>query len=330
MHALEDDLAEDPFSFRFFQAVRLLERLRPEREPVGGYGDPGDEVVRFSANPSLAFPPSEIAGLDMSGAGPARMSVNFMGLVGPQGALPHHYTLFVAERRRARDHAPGAFLDIFNHRMVSLLYRAWEKYRFTIAYEKGKDRLHEHLLDLVGMGLEPARRQLPIPADALAFYAGILIAQPRSAAALEQMLTDFFGVPVQVEQFIGGWFPLTPADQCVVGEEVPGSTQLGMGAVVGDEVWDQQTRLRLRIGPLQREQFDWFLPTGSGHEQLRGLTRLFTEDAHDVEVQLVLDPAGVQGCVLGGDERTAQPLGWSTWIQSRPRSRDADDTILTL
>jgi type VI secretion system protein ImpH len=329
LRALERGLEREPTSYRFFQAVRLLEKLHPERSPVGGYGEPGEEVVRFSSNPVLSFPPSEIASLGLGGQ-PARMGINFMGLVGPQGALPAQYTLLVAERRRARDHALGAFLDIFNHRMISLLHRAWEKYQFTVGYEKGQDRLRQHLLDLAGMGLEAARNGLDVPDEVLAYYAGLLILQPRGAAALEQMIGDFFGVPVEVEQFVGGWYPLSKDDQCTVGADGEESNQLGFGAVVGDEVWDQQTRIRLRIGPLTRERYGSFLPQGTALDQLRSLVRLFTEDAYDVEVQLVMEQQGVLGCVLGADDGGLQSLGWSTWIQSGPRSGVADDTILSL
>src|SRR5690606_8243754 len=201
--------------------------------------------------PSLAFPPSEIHALELGDAeaGPAEMVVNFMGLTGPQGVLPYHYTLLVAERQRARDEALREFLDLFHHRMISLFYRAWEKHRFTLAYERGEpDRLTEHLLDLVGVGLETLRGRLSVPDEALAFYAGLLALQPRGALALEQLIEDVFDVPAAIEQFVGGWYPLPERDQCAVGEEAGASTQLGLGAVAGDEIWDQQARVRIRLG----------------------------------------------------------------------------------
>ena len=84
------------------------------------------------------------------------MTVNFIGLIGPLGVLPHalHRTdrgaPVCARCRTLRD-----FLDIFNHRMISLFYRAWEKYRFPVAYERGgrrTDRFTGYLLDLIGLG----------------------------------------------------------------------------------------------------------------------------------------------------------------------------------
>lgn len=330
LHALEAALEKEPTGFGFFQAVRLLERLRPDRQPVGRHASPSEEVVRFSVNPSLSFPPSEIAALDLPPDGAARMSVNFMGLTGPQGVLPYHYTLLAAERRRARDEAYTAFLDLFHHRIISLFYRAWEKHHFTVGYEKGEDRLRDHLLDLIGAGLPSARQHVPLSEDALIYYASLLILQSRGAVALEQLIEDFFGVPVEIEQFVGGWYPLPRYDQCALGEETDVSTQLGAGAVVGDEVWDAQTRVRIRLGPLRRPQLDAFLPSGSEYARLRSLTRFYSHDQYEFELQLLLAPDDVPGFVLGGDEANPQPLGWSTWIRTREIAADAGDILLRL
>jgi type VI secretion system protein ImpH len=327
---IEAVLRENPHSFSFFQAVRVLERLRPGRVGPGQFVDPAREFVRFGAHPSIAFPPSEIQELDLpeDADQPARMTVNFMGVTGPLGVLPHHYTLLLRERQRAKDGAAVAFLDLFHHRIVSLFYRSWEKHRFTLAAEKGEtDVLRDHLLDLVGMGLPSQRDHLPIDDEALIHFGSLLGPQQRSAVALEQMLEDFFDVPVTVEQFVGGWYPLPRHDQTAVGEENGASTRLGLGAVAGDEIWDQQARVRVRLGPLNREQFDSFLPTGSAHEPLRSLLRFFSHDQFDFEAQLVLAQDDVPGLVLGDSD---QPLGWATWVRTRPLPHDADQTILRL
>lgn len=327
-----DQLEARPTAFDFFQAVRLLERLRPDRAPVGEFVDPAREVVRFGTNPALGFPPSDILDLDMgTGDRPAHMTVNFMGLVGPAGVLPYEYSLLALERRRARDGALLAFFDLFHHRAISLFYRAWRKYRFTVEYEQGKeDAITSHALDFVGVGLKGYRDKLPFPDDALAFYAGLLALQPRGAAALELLIEDFFDVPAVVQQFVGGWYALAEHDQCELGGEDTSSV-LGRGAVVGDEIWDQQARVRVRIGPLPRSRFQQFLPDGEGHEKLKALVHFFAHDQFDFEIQLVLAKDDVPGLVLGEeDEDAPSRLGWSTWIRTRPREREADETVLAL
>jgi type VI secretion system protein ImpH len=327
---LEDLLRDTPTAFEFFQAVRLLERLRPDRRPVGFFVDPGDEVVHFATNPDTAFPASEIQSLELGGSGPARLTVNFMGLTGHEGVLPYLYSLLVSERLRAKDTTLREFFDLFHHRIISLFYRAWEKYRFAVAHERDqRDIVTKHLKDLVGIGADQLQERLPLSDEVLLYYAGLLAPRQRSAAALQQLIGDYFGVRVEVEQFVGGWYPLSADTQCAVGEEEEASEQLGWGAVAGDEVWDPQARVRLRLGPLTRGQYDQFLPNGSAFEPLQTLTRFFSGDQLDFEVQLQLARDEVPGCALGVDG-LGSPLGWCTWMRSQEFARDPDDTILTL
>ncbi len=324
------ELLDRPAAFEFFQAVRLLERMRPESARVGRAADPEDEAVRFGTNPAISFPPGEIESVSVDDEGQVHMAVNFMGLTGPSGVLPYEYSLLLAERKRARDDAPAAFLDLFHHRMIALFYRAWRKYRFIVDREQGEeDRLAGRVLDLTGMGLESERTASAIPPDALVFYAGLLGPQPRGAAALETLLADLFGIPVQIEQYAGGWYPLPARDWCAVGDDPGPSNTLGGGAVVGDEVWDPQGRVRVRVGPLERRRFDQFLPGGAAHDALRALTGFYGHDQYEFELQLVLAAADVPGLVLDADD-TDTRLGWSTWIRTAPRDRDADEATLRL
>ncbi len=132
-------LAREPYEFSFFQAVRVLERLWSDRAAVGQDASPSDEVVRFCAHQSVEFPASEIQALqEPSDETPARMTVTFLGMTGTSGALPRTYTELVLARARQKDTTFRDFLDLFNHRLTSLFYRAWEKYRFWIGYERAE------------------------------------------------------------------------------------------------------------------------------------------------------------------------------------------------
>ncbi len=328
---LEARLREQPYAFGFFQAVRLLERLFPEGKPVGRFVNPSEEIAHFGSNPSLAFPASQIQSLEWNANKPHQMKVNFLGLMGPVGALPHWYTGLIAERLRANDRTLRDFLDIFNHRFISLFYQAWEKYRFSIAYERGElDRFSHLLLDLIGMGTEGLQERQAVPDEAFLFFAGILAQRPRSAKALEMILNEYFEVPVKVQQLLGGWFRLDSATECRLGDRETPSEQLGQGAVAGNEVWDQQARARIKLGPLSLSQYLDFLPNGSAFQALRGLTRFFSNDEIDFEVQLVLERDEVPACELGSEGDESPRLGWVSWVRSGPIRRDPEDTILAL
>ncbi|MHB1225027.1 MAG: type VI secretion system baseplate subunit TssG, partial [Gemmatimonadaceae bacterium] len=341
LRALEKLLSENPTSIEFFQAVRLLERMLPERDPVGGFGDPAREVARFAVPPSISFPASEIQWLRLDEGGGARIGINFIGLTGPLGVLPYSYTLAVAERARQRDTAARDFLDMFHHRITSLFYRAWERYRFTVAHERDqRDPLARHVADLIGMGTAGLQGRLGVDDASLLFYGGLLSSHRRSAAGLEQLLSDYFSVTAAVEQFVGDWYPLRVSDQCALDHESTApSARLGLGAVVGDEVWDPQARVRIRLGPLARAQYDDFLPGGTALPRLRELVRLYTDDQLDVELQLVLARDDVPACVLGtcddvdggaGDAGGLLPLGWTTWLRTTASTHDRDDAVFVL
>jgi type VI secretion system protein ImpH len=148
-------LASEPYSFDFFQACRLLGRLRRDFAPAGLDEQP-TEPARFAAHLSLNYPASQIHSLAHGNTpgDPATMTVTFMGLFGPKGVMPWHYTQKLIDREHARSKewerltdaqrdqyqaerpAARAWLDLFNHRFVYLFYRAWDKYRFWLAYER--------------------------------------------------------------------------------------------------------------------------------------------------------------------------------------------------
>lgn len=326
-----EKLRREPFSFNFFQAVRLLERFFPERTSVGQFAHPNTEVARFAAHPSLAFPASQIQAMDWPDDKPVQMTVNFMGLTGPEGVLPNVYTTLLIERMRANDFSPRDFLDVFNHRIISLFYRAWRKYRFDVACEEGeRDLFSRHLLSLLGLGTEGLRDRQAVSDDTLIYYAGLLAQRPRSAQALQQILADFFNVPVQIEQFAGGWYRLDPQTQCRLSEGNSESEELGFGAVVGDEVWNQQSKVRVVLGPLTLERYAEFLPGGRSWEPLQAWVRFFSNDEWDFEVKLILEREQVPACTLGAEGASGPQLGWVSWVKSVPFSRDPDDTVLAL
>jgi type VI secretion system protein ImpH len=334
---LINPLLDAPYTFDFFRAVQLLEQIRPERAPVGEFAEPHDEVVRFRTPTAVGFPASAIQAFEEGeGDGPAEMTVNFLGLTGPQGILPLDYSMYAANRGRARDHAFKDFLGLFEHRLISLFYRAWAKSRAdnprTIDPQGEPtgavhgDWLTDQLSSIIGLSTEGLSKQLAVPEASLLYYAGLLAMPSRPAVALEQMLSDYFDVPCDVEQFVGAWYPLSQSAQTSLGEE---DSALGGGAVAGDGVWDQQGRVRVRIGPLSRRRYDEFLPGGASHDALRALTRFFGNDQFDFEIQLVLARDEAPPFRLDADA-TPLPLGWVTWLRTVPLERDPDDALFTL
>ncbi len=189
---VESRLWDAPYAFEFFQAIRLLENLLRSRREVGRFSAPGEEIVRFRQSPSFSFPPADILGLDSTDDGPAQMTVSFMGLLGVQGVLPRPYTELVLARAGSRDTVLREFLDLFHHRLISLFYLAWRRYRLLERLGDQPNGTQTALSALIGLGTRVIQDRQPFPDTDLLFYAGLLAQQPRSAEALESLLGDYF------------------------------------------------------------------------------------------------------------------------------------------
>ena len=328
--SVADLLKSEPYRFEFFQAVRLLQRLGMGASAVGSYGGAATEPVRFSAHASTSFPASEIQSLEFREGQPPLMTVNFMGLTGPTGVLPLQYTEFLKERLRARDNTLRDFLDIFHHRLISLFYLAWEKYRSPVTVERGAaDPFRTRLLSLLGVGTPGLLGRQDVPDASLLFDGGLLLMHTRPAVALEGVLRDYFGVPAEIEQFVGGWYPVEGEAQCQLGDDND-SACLGRGVVVGDEIWDGQSRVRIKLGPLTLSQYEQFMPGGEAYSELRTWARFFIGLECDVEVRLILRREDVPACELTAAEAQGPRLGWTTWMKSAPFWRDPDETTFEL
>jgi type VI secretion system protein ImpH len=330
-------LREGPFSLNFFQAVRLIERLFPERMPVGHFGLPQSEVIRFSARTSLAFPASDVHGFHETESRPNEMEVNFMGLTAMNGPLPFPYVEHLLARTWAKDFASGEFLDLFNHRFVALFYRSWKKYRFFVGYEldnvrgqMNEDPVTMNLYSLLGFGTKGLLHRTAIPDEAMLYYAGLLGRNVPTAQALKQLLSDFLDIPVEIVEFIGTWNPLREEYRTYLWDTSTQSECLGFGAIVGDAVWDPHGTVEVRLGPMSLEQYQDFLPGGDGARKLEGWLRLFGKNEIDFVVHLVLAQEEVPGVLLTSDKGEMRRLGFESWLKNRPFTHDADDVSYRL
>jgi type VI secretion system protein ImpH len=259
------------------------------------------------------------------------MMVSFFGLTGVQGVLPLHYTEHIIARAGARDFAMAEFFDLFNHRLISLFYRAWEKHSFPACYQleaarKQPSRITEYLLTLVGLGTGGLQRQHLFPDQAALRYAGLLAQMPRSAVALTRVLSDFFNVEVEVVQFVGYWHAVEEDDRCNLdGREL--RNQLGMGAMAGDAVWDPQAGIRVRLGPLPLVTFLAFLPNGSAAPVLQNWIRMFAGPEILASWQPVLAAREVPWCRIGDESAIGPRLGWTAWLKTGSFIKDADDAL---
>jgi len=304
--------------FSFFQAVRLIEALRPGAARIGGAGPAGEEGIRFSAEVSLEYPRTDVVRIeqpleDGPGLGYYRLVVGFLGLFGTFSPLPLFYTEAVYERDDPDSARVRDFTDVFHHRLVSLFYRAWTKYNHAVQYQPGgADSFTRRLLPLTG---DPAEDD-PDPAQKVRLirYLGLLTNLPRSAAGLKQLLTDYWdGLKVEVTQYVDRWVTLKDSQRCALGRR---NSELGVNCLAGRRVRDRQGKFRVTLGPVGFKQYLEFLPSSSSYSILLGLIRLYLIDPLDFDLEVVLRGDEVPPLRLAREAPNF--LGWTTCLTVRP------------
>ena len=311
-----DWLFAEGYRFEFFQAVRLLEFFAEAAgapaKSLGEGSDPEREAVRLRAKVGFDFPASEVGTIaPPSNESPQpELTANFFSLAGASAPLPD----WVAEllQFQLKNHDPGLrdFLDIFHHRLLSLLYRVRLRHRLWLEWKPLEEsRQAGYILSFAGLGLAELRGRMDVADGDLLPYAGLLWQRPRSVIGLERILADMFAASVSVLQMVGVWRRIEPEDWTRIGST--GQNQrLGKSVVLGRRVWDSQGGFEIVLGPLTLAQFKAFLPIGRSYERLQSVVRFYAGRLFAAKVRLLLAAGEVPRTKLGRSR-----LGWTSWLR---------------
>ena len=102
-----------------------------------------------------------------------------------------------------------------------------------------------------------------------------------------------------------------------------GNYTLGDGLLLGDKLYDMQSKFRIIIGPLTLPAYQSFFKDGINAARLREWVRLFAAEEYEWDIQPILMQKEVPLMNLGGNTR----LGLSTWLGNV--SRNAEDLIVS-
>jgi type VI secretion system protein ImpH len=304
-------LLADPHCFEFFQAVRLIEQADPPLR------------LRYRNRLSLAFPPNQIENISGDGDDIIRITPAFMGMLGSHGTLPLHYSDRIGRHEKtSSDGGPRAFLDMLSHRALGMFYEAWAKHRpDCMVTEEGGDEFLAMLTALSGAG---ATGEV-LDHETLAFYAMQIRSRAVSAPLMAGMYAEYFDVPIVIDQLVGEWRELPPADQASLGVA---NVDLDAGVMLGRRIYSCDARVRLRIGPLDKERYESFLPGRSAATHLVALLALHCGVGMTYEVHLVQSAADQHGARLdaGGDVR----LGINARLLTKPADADRQELMYLL
>lgn len=292
-------LARAP-TMSFMQLCRLLELRAPGDPGLGTRDSLEGDPLRFRARPRVGFPAGEIASVEFDDGGdtfgaavPPTVRTTFLGLYGVDAAMPSHLIDDIVLREEGHE-AVEAFLDQFNHRFVTLLYRAWKKYRYPIGFQPGGTDAHSRsLLCLAGFGWgeKPERAGLP-DARVLALL-GLLIQRTRTPEGLAGVVALAApGVEVRVDEFYptlkraGKPRPLTSVGKVDKTPETDTRRGLGGGYVLGTCLSYRSRAARVTLRPANPGQAHALLPGAPLHGELMAFLRLYVGTRADVFLRM--------------------------------------------
>jgi len=313
-------------SFDFFE---LLRRLEQRRGLFGHSGTADREPARLGQHVRLSFSARDVVKFQGVGAS-ARVTVANLGLLGPEGPMPLHLTRWVLDRLSQRwftgadaeqtsDTTFVDFVNILQHRMMALYYRAWADAHPAVQVERSVGgRVRAMLEAMSGIGL-PGTQDPELDTVRLR-QAGSLANQVDGVERLTLFLATAFKVPVQIKEFVAAWITIPTALQTRLGKAHAG---LGRGATIGPRVFSRQSRIELRVGPLSLDDFRSFLPGERRLGLFKKAVRDMIGETLDVDLRIVLAREAVPLPRVG----TVQ-LGRTAWLARPSEKGDADDLRL--
>ncbi|MBR7943625.1 type VI secretion system baseplate subunit TssG [Burkholderia cenocepacia] len=307
----------------FMQLCRLLEVRVPDSPGLGTQDTAEHERVRFRPRPRVGFPAGEISAVEFDDERPdvpPTVRTTFMGLYGVDAAMPPHMIDEIVLREEGHE-AVEAFLDPFNHRYVTLLYRAWKKYRYPESFRPGGSDVHSrNLLCLAGFGWGDKPRRAGLPDSRLLALLRLLIQHTRTPEGLAGVVALAVpGIGVRVDEFFpvgtraGQPQPLTSSGRFAGSSEAGMRRGLGGGYVLGKRMAYRSRAVRLTLRPVDAQQAHDLLPGAWLHRELMAFVQLYVGVKADVHLRMELSSRHAPKPAIGPTQADQAPrLGWTT------------------
>lgn len=295
---LAKNIAADASQYDYFQIVRMLETVWGEYH---SHKNPLDAKVNFRPAKEINFPAADVRRARHKEDGKLSVELNFMGLYGVDAAVPQ-YIITTALQEDEAGEVTKAFLDIFNHRFYVLLYQAWKKYHPALSLESKTSKYYRYINALAGSDAK-------ISESKSLGFAGLSGQRNHSATALNGLLNDMVGAPVEIDQYIPRWKTVT--NKVNVGGSGDEAMALGDNMVLGTQILDVGSKVHIKIGPLTIEHAISMLPGTDSAVSLNQVLGQYLGDSMEYDTTLLLE--GVTGIAppLGS---AGLRLGWRMWL----------------
>jgi type VI secretion system protein ImpH len=303
-----DALAAEPWRFDWLATMRRLEREHPEKPRIGDSAARSQEFVALSQNPYLEFPASTIEAASKDENGRVRLVARFLGMFGPQGALPLTTTDEAYAWLRARDDAFPRFVDIFQSRFLALFFRAWADARPVAQNDRpADDRFRDYVGSVIGLGAAWFKNRDSVHDFVKLEYAGLMAPRVKSVSRLRFFLTGLVGSRVEIDEFVGAWLTLDEGERSRLGDARCG---LGTDCMLGASAFTVSDKFRVRVYARDFLHYEQFLPGAPMADQIADAVFAYVGDEYDWDLELAIPAGEIRATRMGLGAR----LGWTGWM----------------
>lgn len=300
-------LAAEPWRFDWLAVMRRLERAHPDKPRIGDSASRAQDFITVSQNPYMEFPDSTIEAVAKDSVGRDRIVARFLGMFGPQGALPLTTTEEAFAWLRARDDAFPRFVDIFQSRFLALFFRAWSDARPIAQNDRPEqDRFRDYIGSMIGLGVGWLKDRDSVHDFVKLEYAGLLAPRTKNRSRLRFFLTGLVGARVEIEEFVGAWLTLEEGDRSRLGLR----SGLGTDCMLGSSAFTVSDKFRIRVYARDYAHYEQFLPGADLADQIADAVFSYVGDEFDWDLELALPFGEARAVRLGGGAR----LGWTGWM----------------
>lgn len=219
-------------------------------------------------------------------------------------------------------HSPCAnqkdFLDVFNHRLITLYLEASRKYHPYQRFNLPQDYHCDILYTLIGAPPPECRDTSPIKWQKLLKFAGLLSLKQGSGETISKVIAGYFSIAnsqVSIEENILREVTISEDQLNCLGKM---NINLGESFVCGRTVPDRSSKFRLHIDELDEKTFYELLPPVDGssvtnrHAELKALLDFIKSPEQLADICLHLSHQSEQQMKLERGSPTM--LGYSSWL----------------
>lgn len=278
---LDSDGNDQTARFNFYRFCQLLEKAGGNSLGTGFY--PDSDPVRFRPDPQLGFPSGELKRTEIAPDNPdapPTVRTTFLGLYGVDSPLPTAYIDDINQGREGAD-AMAAFLDIFNHRLMTQFYRIWKKYSYPATFEDGgTDKFSRSLMALTGI---THSRELPA-SRLLAIIQPLLHPTHTTEGVAAVIRSQAPNTQVKVIPHHPVWMPVAERARL----KIHGGMALGERQILGDEVEDANYCMRIEMSTEDADEAKGWIPQGQLRRDVFVLLKTYLGCDYDVSLHLTI------------------------------------------